>query len=227
MRLPPPIHAHSLESGKLSHHLHSSCPFNATVTTMTMTANLLGPRTRLDIDCQLLDIYTHTYRSGSTRFKNARVVRMRLKSERGLRWVTFKVFSNGRLHLCGAYGTDVADFVVSNFVQELNRLYPSGEEPRYSYVLGDILLVNYRLTLGRRIKPSALAERVTAEGALSWVDPRETAAVIKILVAPNAWCSLRIFPTGAVAASVPNCGGVHEQTQALGRVGTFLGLLNS
>ena len=189
---------------------------------MTMTAKLLGPQNRLDIDCQLLDIYTHTYRSGSTSFKNARVVRMRLKSGRGLRWITFKVFSNGTLHLCGVYACDVAEFVVKNFVEELNKLYAPTDTPRYNFKLSDILLVNYRLTLGKHIKPSALAATVSGAGTLCWVDARESAVVAKILVAPDVYCSLRIFPTGAVAASIPNCGGVVEQSLALGMVGTFL-----
>ena len=74
--------------------MYSACPFNQTVTTMTITAKILGPLARLDTDLQLLDIYTTTFRTGSTRFKNARVVRLRLKSDRGMRWITFKSAPN-------------------------------------------------------------------------------------------------------------------------------------
>lgn len=221
MRPPPALHVHTLTPERLGDHLSSDDPFNQAVTTMTITARIHGPKLRLDDDLQLLDVYTHTFRTGSTKFKNARVVRMQLKSARGLRWISTKCFCNGTLHICGAYAIDVAEFACQRLVQALNDLY-FGTQPRYSVTLGNVLLANYRLTLGKRPVMRSTFESALAAGHLPWIDPREMAVVVKMLVEIGTWASIRIFPSGSVALSVPNCAGYRAQLAALGRVCAFL-----
>ena len=219
MRPDPPLHVISLREGELGEHLSSNSPYNKCVTTMTMTAKLFGPLHRLDQDLVLLDIYTLTFRTGSTRFKNARVVRLQLKSERGLRWLTFKCFSNGTLHICGAYSLDVAEFAVRELVTVLNALHSI---PLYEFDMGSILLVNYRLTCGKRLQLRAVQDFAVQSGHLPWVDAREMAVVVKMEVEIGVWASVRVFPTGSVSASVPNCVSRRAQVGALWRVACFL-----
>lgn len=220
MRPPPALHVCTLVPDRLDEHLYSHCPYNKTVTTMTITARIHGPRLRLDKDLQLLDVYTHTFRTGSTRFKNARVVRMQLKSARGLRWITTKCFTNGTLHICGAYALDVAEFATSQLIRALNDLYLS--TVHYSFTLGEVLLVNYRLTLGKRPPMRSSYELALEAGALPWIDAREMSVVVKTLVEVGTWSTIRVFPTGSVSVSVPNCGTRRAQAGALGRVSLFL-----
>ena len=222
VRASPPLHVVTLKDRDLSAHLYSACPFNQTLTTMTVTAKLQGPLNRLDTDLQLLDIYTTTFRTGSTRFKNARVVRLRLKSDRGMRWITFKCFQNGTLHICGVYSLDVAEFACRELVQVLNALHPG---PLYEFVSGSILLANYRITVGKRLRLGEVQRLATEAGHLPWLDSRELAVVAKIEVETGVFATARIFPTGSVAISVPNCHSLRAQTGALDRVCAFLRLL--
>ena len=222
VRAAPPLHIISLKDRDLSAHLYSACPYNQTVTTITCTAKIFGPLSRLDTDLQLLDIYTTTFRTGSTRFKNARVVRLRLKSERGLRWITFKCFQNGTLHICGVYSLDVGDFAVRELLKVLNALHP---DPIYDFAPGNVLLANYRLTLGKRIRLHEVQQQALSAGHLPWLDARELAVVVKIEVEIGCWATARIFPTGSVAISVPNCNSHRAQVGALDRVCAFLRLL--
>ena len=80
----PPLHVHTLTPDRLANHLESDSPFNACVTTLTTTAILMGNLSILDDTVKQLDYSPH-FRTGTTRFKNARVVRMRLRSKRGVR----------------------------------------------------------------------------------------------------------------------------------------------
>ena len=80
----PPLHVHTLTPDRLANHLESDSPFNACVTTLTTTAILMGNLSILDDAVKQLDYSPH-FRTGTTRFKNARVVRMRLRSKRGIR----------------------------------------------------------------------------------------------------------------------------------------------
>ena len=219
MRPDPPLHVVSLHEDELGEHLDSTNPYNKCVTTMTLTAKLFGPMHRLDHDLVLLDIYTHTFRTGSTRFKNARVVRLQLKSDRGLRWITFKVFYNGTLHICGAYSLDVAEFAVRELVTVLNALHSI---PLYEFDMGQVLLVNYRLTVGKRLRLRDVSEYAVQCGHLPWVDAKEMAVVVKMEVEIGVWASVRIFPTGSVSVSVPNCVSRRAQLGALPRVAAFL-----
>ena len=84
------MHVHGLDTQRMTNHLLSSCPFNAAVTTLTITAKIGGPLHRLDSDLLLLDVFTDTFRTGSVAFRNSRVVRMQLRSTRGLRWISTK-----------------------------------------------------------------------------------------------------------------------------------------
>ena len=128
----PALHVGTLRPDLVLHHLHSHDPYNACVTTITATAQLVGNLCRLDDDVLLLDELTRTFRSGSTRFRNARCVRILLKTERGMRWICFKVFRNGKVHLTGPFGLDVVDFAMSELTRALNGLYLLPED-RYAW----------------------------------------------------------------------------------------------
>ena len=81
----PPLHLQTLKQDRLADHLYSNCPFNSLVTTLTTTATIIGNLTLLDDAVKQLDLTPH-FRCGSTRFRNARVVRMLLRSKRGTRF---------------------------------------------------------------------------------------------------------------------------------------------
>lgn len=48
-----------------------------------------------------------------------------------MRWICFKVFKNGKVHLTGPFGLDVVEFAMSELTQALNGLYMT--EPRYGW----------------------------------------------------------------------------------------------
>ena len=81
----PPLHVHTLQPERLHDHLYTNSPFNAAVTTLTITASLSGDLSDLDEHVCMLN-NTPFFRTGSTRFRNARVVRMRLRSTRDTRF---------------------------------------------------------------------------------------------------------------------------------------------
>ena len=81
----PPLHVHTLQPERLHDHLYTNSPFNAAVTTLTITATLSGDLSELDKHVCMLN-NTPFFRTGSTRFRNARVVRMRLRSARDTRF---------------------------------------------------------------------------------------------------------------------------------------------
>ena len=217
----PPLHAPTLDPSKMGDHLLSTCPYNAAVTTLSMTARISGPH--LDTDVQILDRRDDHWCTGSTRFRNARVLRMRLKCPRGLRWITMKVFRNGTLHLTGPYAVDVAAFVVRRLTRDLNKLYLD-QKKRYAYRMGNVLLTNYRLTVGKRVCLRAVAGRALLEGHIANLDPRETAVTVKILVDTRCWASARFFSTGSLVLSLPELPG-RAREGALARVLAFVRLL--
>ena len=217
------MHVHGLDTQRMTNHLLSSCPFNAAVTTLTITAKIGGPLHRLDSDLLLLDVFTDTFRTGSVAFRNSRVVRMQLRSTRGLRWISTKVFRNGTLHICGAYATDVAEFVTGKLVDALNKLYHDGG--KYTHTMGDVLMANYRFTCGKRLQLRSVVDTAMREGHVTHMDPRETSAIVRLLVDVNLWGSVRCFPSGAVVISLPCCGNCRAQMGALTRAVAFVQLL--
>ena len=133
-----------------------------------------------------------------------------------------RVFHNGTLHICGVYSLDVGEFAVRELLRVLNSLHP---HPIYEHMSGSILLANYRLTVGKRLRLAEVQSLAREAGHLPWLDARELAVVAKIEVETGIWATARIFPTGSVAISVPNCQSSRAQVGALGRVCAFLRLL--
>ena len=216
----PPLLVASLKADKMESHLISSDPHNALVTTMTSTARLISRAIgRLDQDILLLDATSTHWRTGNTAFRNSRILRMRLKSARGLRWVTLKVFRNGTLHITGHYGVDICCFVLEKLCEALNALYDDKTVHTYCWLMGDTLLTNYRMTLGRRIGLTDLASLAVTNDFRAHLDPRDTSVNIKWEVDNGAWGSIRVFATGNVIVSLP-------RVSLRARTAAFVTLLN-
>jgi len=128
------------------------------------------------------------------------------------------VFKNGTLHVTGAYSLDTSDFVIKAFVESLNFI---ASEP-FSYRAGRVLLANYRTTLGLRLCLRSVAAVASENGHVPWLEARECAVVVKMLVEQERWATARIFATGSCAISVPCCGSLRAQVGAFSAVVSFL-----